>query len=130
MKKSIITFIKSILVVIIVIGFATSCGKNGPLDFIPNLSNAWENITDATNTFFFLPAQTNTNKSTFTGNENPPGGAPQVQFSGSFENENIEFTYTSGAQTGKKYSGKFIRDSNPLRMELKSGAVTLILERN
>jgi len=130
MKKThSIIFRQLMLPVILFLITSTSCSK-AALDFIPNLSNTWENTADVTNTFSFFPAATNTNKSTFTGNANPPGGLPQVQFAGSFENEDIEFTYTSGAQNGKSYSGKFIRDSNPLRMELKSGAETLVLERN
>ena len=110
--------------------FAPGCGSKGLTDFIPNLSNTWQNKADATNTFFFFPAQTNTNMSTFTGNVNPPGGGSQIHIAGSFENENVEFTYTDGPNTGKKYSGKFIKNSNPFRMELKSGTEDLILEQH
>lgn len=131
MKKTFSTAVQKIMMLASLFIFTIiSCGKSGPLEFIPNLSNTWTNKADATNTFFFFPAQDNTNKTTFTGNANPPGGAPQVQFSGSFENVDIEFTYTSGAQSGKRYTGKFVRDSNPLRMELTSGAESLVLERN
>jgi hypothetical protein len=106
-----------------------SCSGSGLEDiFVPNLSNNWQNINERTNEFFFLPEQTDVNKSRFDGNENTTGG-DQFQFEGSFENASIEFTYLSGPRKDKTYKGNFDPKSNPLRMMVKSGSETLVLER-
>jgi hypothetical protein len=111
---------------------APACNKSDSgsiLDFfIPNLSNNWKDLGRPGFELFFLPEQTG-NESKFNGNENDPGNGQQYQFNGFYKNTYIEFTYTSGPNNGKKFTGAFDKNSNPLRMTVKNGSTTLLLER-
>lgn len=85
-----------------------------PLDiFIPNLSNQW--ASNRNSNFFFLAETEGVNKSNFTGNEQDEDGNV-AQLTGNFENYNVQFTFDVSKVS---YSGKFIKGSKPLRMELK-----------
>ena len=93
----------------------TGCGKDGGIAglFIPNFSNAW---TSSRNTRFeFIPNATDVSKGTFFGSEESDFN----EFTGTFNNYDIEFTITKGNEVGEHYSGKFIKDSNPLSMKVK-----------
>lgn len=81
--------------------------------FVPNLSNQW---ASSRNSFFFFTADAKgrgTNKSTFTGSEQKGGND---DLTGSYENYDVQFTFDVSKVT---YKGKFIKGSDPLRMELK-----------
>lgn len=94
------------------------CGKDGPLDiFIPNLANAW--ASDRGTSFLMSATTQGVNESTFTGTEQSPSTGNIDDFNGKFKNYDIEFTFTSGTETGKKYIGKFIKGSSPLKIEAR-----------
>ena len=80
--------------------------------FIPNLSNQWTS-SRGTN-FFFTADNPGTNKSTFTGSEQD--GENNTVLTGNYENYTVQFTFDVSKVT---YTGKFIKGSSPLRMELK-----------
>ncbi|MDB5126982.1 hypothetical protein [Mucilaginibacter sp.] len=97
-----------------------SCSKDASvLDiFIPNLSNQW--VSDRNTNFFFTSDNPDKNESTFFGNEQDPGTGDTFQLTGKYKNYDVEFTFTEGPETGVTYTGKFIKNSNPLRMEMKA----------
>lgn len=108
---------------------AFGCGKDGSnpiLDvFIPNLSNQW--VSSRNTNFFFLPDKDKVNESTFFGNEQDGASIP---FKGSYKNYDINFTFEDGPEKGVKYTGKFIKNSKPLRMEVKgSNGVSLVITK-
>lgn len=82
--------------------------------FIPNVSNQWE--SDRNSKFFFNPENTDVNESNFIGSEQT--SSDNFEFTGFFKNYDIEFTFTEGAEQGVKYTGRFIKGSNPLRIEV------------
>jgi hypothetical protein len=101
----------------ILLGCSTS-GDNSVMSgddlFIPDITNQW---TSSRGTFFnFDPDKTNVNQSTFTGQEE---GATDDNFNGKFKNYAVQFTFTTGNDTGVTYSGSFVKGSNPLVMKLK-----------
>ena len=115
-------FIPAIFSMLFIAFSNTYCNKDsGSSDFfIPDLENAWVNQSNIDNTFFFLVDSTNSNSSTFTGNENLPAGG-QDHFTGSFTNHNIRFTYddgSSGNKSGKTFIGT-INDASTV-MTLRS----------
>ncbi len=115
---------KSLIAVVIMLIF-TGCGADSIADlFIPNISNIWQ--SNRNSQFFFRDYTPNVNKSGFTATEE---GIESIDtLAGSFENEKIEFTFSDGADKGIKYKGKFMKDSSPLKMELRgSNGETLIL---
>lgn len=122
-------FISTVLVAIFAVVFV-GCGKDddGSSSFVPNLSQQWTNKADATNTFFFLPANTNVNTATFTGNENPPGGGAQLHFTGSFTNRNIQFTYDAGSSKTGTYTGT-INDASTVITLNSTQLGNLVLEK-
>ena len=84
--------------------------------FIPDFSNEWlSNRTDVI--FFFNPDTTNVNQGTFGGSEQTDSGNFIV--SGKFKNYDVQFTFTNGAESGVTYSGKFVKSSTTLEMQLK-----------
>lgn len=89
-----------------------SCAKDGDTNqtFIPNISNQWTS-SRGTNFFFFNYTQ-NVNTSAFEGNEQPG----TLHFTGSFTNYDINFTFD--ADPKNKYTGKFVKDSNPLQINV------------
>ena len=88
--------------------------------FIPNVSNQW--TSDRNSRFFFNPSNTKVNESDFLGSEQTTiadvNGETFFEHSGHFKNYDINFTFTTGEDKGVKYSGKFIKGSNPLRIEV------------
>jgi hypothetical protein len=126
MKKR--NFIATIAMLSLVILFHINCSEGGDTVFLPDLGAQWTNKADATNTFFFLVANTNVNTSTFDGNENINGGG-QDNFTGSFKNSNISFTYTSTTLTvskrGKSYSGTINDNSTVMTLSGSLGSLTL-----
>jgi len=90
-----------------------SCsGDGGLLDlFIPNLSNQWESNRETF--FFFFADERDVNESTLTGSEQNDDGEIR-NFTGRFKDYDIEFTFLEGPEKGVKYTGKFIKDSDPL----------------
>ena len=110
-----------------------SCSKDASvLDiFIPNLSNQW--VSDRNTNFFFNSddPDKNKNESTFTGNEQNPDTGDVFQLTGKYKNYDVEFTFTEGPEKGITYTGKFIKNSNPLRMEMKApGNVKVTITQN
>ncbi|EOR92921.1 hypothetical protein ADIARSV_4009 [Arcticibacter svalbardensis MN12-7] len=93
---------------------ATACtDDDASIDdlFIPNVSNQW--TSDRNSIFFFTTEQSNVSESTFTGNEQPQDNSNDVyQLEGSFKNHDIEYTFSSGPETGIKYTGKFIEGAS------------------
>ena len=83
--------------------------------FIPNISNQWESSRD-NSSFFFNPEKQEVNESTFLGSEQGDKGTSE--FNGKFKNYDIEFTFSEGEDAEIRYSGKFIKGSNPLRIEV------------
>ncbi len=126
--------IATTLILLLLVITATRCGKDdgGGGTFIPDLSRQWTNKADPTNvnTFFFLDAPADVNTGSFTGNENPLGGGTQYNFSGSFNNRNIQFTYnaTSGVKSNKSYSGT-INDASTVITLNSDDLGSLILEK-
>ena len=104
----------------------TGCGGGGGgiADlFFPNFSNLWSSTRGTQ--FQFAPTQTNVSKGDFIGDEDGE------TFTGSFNNLNINFTFTSGAENGVKYSGQFIKKDNPTTMKVKgTNNVELTITRN
>jgi len=123
-------FIAAIGIFSMIILFHSSCSSGGDTVFLPDLGAQWTNKADASNTFFFLVANTNVNTSTFDGNENINGGG-QDNFTGSFKNSSITFTYTSTTLTvskrGKTYSGTI--NNNSTVMTLSGSLGSLILQK-
>jgi hypothetical protein len=109
-----------------------SCSKDASvLDiFIPNLSNQW--VSDRNTNFFFNPDDPDKkNEATFTGSEQNPGTGDVFQLTGKYKNYDVEFTFTEGPETGVTYTGKFIKNSNPLRMEMKApGNIKVTITQN
>lgn len=108
MKKLYTTLLLTILL--------TSCsGDGGLLDlFVPNLSNQWESNRG---TFFFFTAdERDVNESTLTGNEQSNVGDIH-NFTGRFKDYDIEFTFLEGPEKNVKYTGKFIKESDPLTIK-------------
>ena len=98
-----------------------SSDDGGFLDlFIPNISNQWESDRDSK--FFFNPENTGVSESNFIGSEQTANadenGETFFEFTGRFKNYDIEFTFTNGTEKGIKYTGHFIKGSNPLRIEV------------
>src|SRR5690348_2633742 len=125
-------FISAIFLILLIAFSGIYCNKDsGSSDFfIPDLQNAWVNQNNSNNTFFFLPDSTNTNSSTFTGNENLPGGG-QDHFTGSFTNHNIRFTYdtaSSGNKSGKTFIGT-INDASTLMTLQSNDLGALVLQK-
>jgi hypothetical protein len=81
--------------------------------FIPNVSNQW--TSDRGSRFFFNPDERDVNESDFTGSEQ---NGNNFEFSGHFKNYDITFTFNEGNEIGVKYTGKFIKGSNPLRIKV------------
>jgi hypothetical protein len=106
-----------------------ACKKDGGVFFIPNFPNDWESNR---NSFFqFTPGELDVNESTLTGTEFSNEDGTFSDFTGSFKNYDVNFTFLNGKDEGIKYSGKFIKDSSPLQMRVtgdKNGEV-LILTR-
>ncbi len=120
MKK--IFLVKACLLFLLISSCGTSGGGIADL-FIPNFSNLWAS-SRGTN-FQFVPNASNVPSGTLTGDED---GIP---FTGSFNSYKVEFTFTSGAENGVKYSGKIIKDSDPVKMELTgTNNVQLTLVKN
>ena len=109
-------FIPAVISILLLALLNIHCSKDSGSDFfIPILDNTWVNQSNTDNKFFFLPDSTNTNTSTFTGNEDLSGGG-QDHFTGSFTNHNIRFTYdagSSGDKSGKTFIGT-INDASTL----------------
>jgi len=104
----------------------TGCGKDGGVGglFIPNFSNLWTSSRGTT--FQFLPSSTNVSKGDFTGDEDDVN-----KLQGTFNSYDIEFTFIEGAETGVKYSGQFVKDSEPLTMKVKgTNNVELTITKN
>ena len=94
-----------------------SGNKDGGDDiFIANVSNAWN--SSRSSTFIFNPDKTGVNESNFTGQELDNSNNDN-EFSGSFKNYDIHFKFTSGNDAGVTYTGKFVKGSDPLKMQLK-----------
>ena len=115
----------------------SSCGKpdGGTSDtYIPDLSTpplTWRNVADATNDFFFSDA--------------PPAGTASgsfkaESFSGvivghancTFNHSSVTFIFSSGAYSGKTFTGKINSSANPLTITLSSGtnpAVSFTLKK-
>jgi hypothetical protein len=122
-----------LIIPICLIFMAIGCGKDGGsiIDlFIPNLSNQW--ISNRNSNFFFLPEQDNVSESNFNGNEVANDDGVAQPFTGHFKNYDISFKFEDGPRKGETYSGKLIKGSNPLRMELKGDKTSgkLIITRN
>lgn len=103
-----------------------SCGKDGATNqsFIPNISNSFTS-SRGTN-FFFLNYTANVNTSSFEGNEQPGS----LHFTGSYTNYDIVFTFDSGPEKGVTYTGKFVKDANPLQMNITgTNKVNLIITK-
>jgi hypothetical protein len=130
MKRKI--FIPAIILMFIALPNIHCSKDSGSGDlFIPDLQNTWVNQSNSDNTFFFLADSTNTNSSTFTGNENLPGGGGQDHFTGSFTNHNIRFTYdtgSSGNKSGKTFIGT-INDASTLMTFQSNDLGSLVLQK-
>lgn len=83
--------------------------------FVPNISNQWESSRNTK--FFFVAAQDSVSESTLTGNEQDEN-FETFDLEGSYKNYDVEFTFTSGPEDGVKYTGKFLKNSNPLQMKV------------
>jgi len=121
---------KKLFTTLVVIISLTSCsGDGGILDlFVPNLSNRWESNRG---TFFFFTAdERDVNESTLTGNEQNNFGDIH-NFTGRFKDYDIEFTFLEGPEKDVKYTGKFIKDSDPLTIKVTgtNGAKLEIVQR-
>jgi hypothetical protein len=122
----------------IMICFLAGCSGGGstPGDdlFIPDISNQW--VSSRTSIFFFNADKTNVNESTFTGEEEGTRTVDGQEisynddFNGHFKNYDISFTFTEGPDSLVTYSGKFVKGSNPLKMQLKgTNGKTLTITR-
>jgi hypothetical protein len=76
----------------------------------------------------FRADKTGVNTSTFVGQET--SGAVADGLAGSFTNYNISFTFKKGTDADVTYSGKVVKGSNPLQMQLKgTNGVSLTLTK-
>jgi hypothetical protein len=109
-----------------------SCSADEVLEiFVPNISNLW--FSDRNSTFTLTPAQQNVNEGSFTGVESDDNTGDDYNLSGSFKNYDISFTFASGPESGRTYSGQFVKDANPQRMNLRrndDATKTLVLRQN
>ncbi|MXV49635.1 hypothetical protein GS399_01520 [Pedobacter sp. HMF7647] len=105
------------LVIVFLITFMASCGAEVVAIFIPLLSAVrWDSDRNS-QFFFFTVANEGKNESDFSGNEVDDGGSVR-SFEGHYKNYDVNFTFTSGPEETVKYTGKFIKDANPQRMEV------------
>lgn len=115
---------KLVLTICLFVLLTSSCSKDGGIAglFIPNFSNLW---TSSRGTLFsFAPNATGVSKGTFSGTEDDV-----KVFHGSFDSYNIEFTFDD--EPTVKYSGQFVKDSNPLTMVVKgTNNVELTIVKN
>lgn len=116
---------KFMLTICLFILLNSGCKKDGggiASLFIPNFSNLW---TSSRGTLFsFVPNATNVSKGTFSGTEDDA-----KVFHGSFDSYYIEFTFDEVPNV--KYSGQFVKDSNPLTMVVKgTNNVELTIVKN
>ncbi len=120
MKKTILTLLTVSLLSIVLI----KCSTDDVLEvFIPNISNQWE--SDRNTKFFFVASQDSVSASAFTGSEQNEN-FENFDLEGSFNRYDVEFTFVDGPEDGVKYTGQFIKNSNPLRMRVKgTNGVTL-----
>lgn len=124
---------KSILVLprkmclLLMVSLAIACGDDSPLDelFIPNIDNAWNSSRNST--FVTSAENRDVNESDFTGTETDSNG-DAFDLTGHFKNYDVEFTFTNGPEANVKYTGRFVKGSDPLKMNVTgSNGVSLTL---
>ncbi|MBE7176378.1 MAG: hypothetical protein INR69_08255 [Mucilaginibacter polytrichastri] len=121
---------KNILTLALFVLILSACGRDSGVSpdesFIPDISGGFSSSRSPSTSLFFQPEKTGVNTSAFIGLEQPAGSA----FSGTFTNYTISFTFSDGPEKGITYSGKFVKNSNPLKMEVKgTNNVSLTLTR-
>ena len=111
---------------------AAACGADGLSGiFIPNIGNDW--TSDRRQSLFVItPKDTGVNESTFEGSETDfVCDTCDGNFTGSFKNYDVNFTFNSGPDKGVKYSGQFVKDSKPLQMRVTgTNGVSLKITKN
>lgn len=116
----------------LLLALLTACSADDVLEiFVPNISNLW--FSDRNSSFTLTPAQQNVNEGSFTGVESDDNTGDEYNLSGSFKNYDISFTFSSGPEAGRTYSGQFVKDANPQRMNLRrndDATRTLVLQQN
>jgi hypothetical protein len=121
---------RSLLAVVGVVSLSVACSDSGSaLGPLITITNQWRNEANADHTFFFLDNTGGTarREGTFTGNEQPPGGAATNDLTGSWStNGRIQFTVQRPAGN-VTYQGTLT--SNLDRMSLTSSAGPLVLIR-
>lgn len=115
------------LCLVLMVSLAMACGEDSPVDelFIPNIDNAWNS---SRNSIFVTSAEKkDVNESDFTGTETDSNG-DSFDLTGHFKNYDVEFTFTNGPEANVKYSGRFVKGSDPLKMSVTgSNGVSLTL---
>lgn len=115
------------LYLMLMLSLAIACGEDSPVDelFIPNIDNAWNSSRNST--FVTSADKKDVNESDFTGNETDSNG-DSFDLTGHFKNYDVEFTFTNGPEAGVKYTGRFVKGSDPLKMNVTgSNGVSLTL---
>jgi hypothetical protein len=115
--------------VFVLLASCIQCSKGGDEVFVPDLTKDWRSTANANDHFFFLVNDPNKNTSSFSGNENITGGG-SFQFTGSFTNKTIQFTFdnASGSKSGKSYNGTINDASNVMTLS-SSTLGSLVLEK-
>jgi len=114
MKKLIIGYKHLCLCFLLIVSGCKGDGGDILDIFIPNISNVWKSSRNTR--FFFNPDKSGVNETTFSGSEQ---NGTTEDLTGKFKNYDVEFTFINGDEEGVKYTGKFIKGSNPLRLEVK-----------
>jgi hypothetical protein len=106
----------------------SSCDGSGLEDiFLPNISNLWQSTRSST--FFFSDYTDNVSESSFKGKEED-GVIAARNFTGKFKNYDVELTYINGPENNVKFTGQFVKGSNPLQMKFTgTNGVNLTLTR-
>jgi hypothetical protein len=114
-----------------------NCSKDSGGDgfFIPIIENQWFNQANPHDKFNIqAPDQDSANSSTFSGFEDSldalDNSIAQYNFSGSFTNHNIQFTYdnNSGTKSGKTFSGT-INDASTVMTLHNNDLGNLVLQK-
>lgn len=113
------------VLVFAVVAGTTACDSTSPDDFLPVITNAWRNVTNAAHTFQLNSTDDGQASGAFTGTEDHPT-LGESDISGTFTNSTCQFTI---ARPGGNvtYSGKFVHADT---LRLTRSQETLVIAKN
>jgi hypothetical protein len=128
MKKTILKKAFLVMMLFIITNGCSTDGGGGLDTFIGNFTNGYGDV-DHPNVLFFFSATGTDAEGSFTGTENNNNTATISNFAGIYKNSYLEFTYSDGARSGKKFTGNFDKTTtNPYKITVKSGSDVINLK--